>query len=150
MSNTIDNTQDIIDSRDIIARIEGLETELADAHEGDGTTDKPELEDWIEQASKSEAAAFHEEAKELLILRKVAEEASTSADWEYGETLIRESYFEDYIEELIEDCYEMPKQMGSGEWPYRHLTLDIEAAAEEAKQDYMEVDFDGVTYLIRA
>lgn len=32
----------------------------------------------------------------------------------------------------------------------RHMTLDYEAAAQEAKQDYMELDFDGVAYLIRA
>ena len=44
----------------------------------------------------------------------------------------------------------MPKEMDSGNWPYRHMTMNFEAAAEEAKQDYMEVDFDGNTFLIRA
>jgi hypothetical protein len=44
----------------------------------------------------------------------------------------------------------LPKTMDSGEWPYRHLTLDYEAAAKEAEDDYIGVDFDGVTYLIRA
>jgi hypothetical protein len=43
----------------------------------------------------------------------------------------------------------MPKEMNSGQWPYRHMTIDYEAAANEAEQDYMTVDFDGVEYLIR-
>lgn len=73
----------------------------------------------------------------------------SSPDWSYGETLIREDYFTKYIEELIDDCYEIPKEMNSGEWPWRHMTIDYEAAAEEAKQDYMELNYDGVTYFIR-
>lgn len=70
-------------------------------------------------------------------------------DWSYGETLLHEEYFTKYIEDLIDDCYEMPKEMHSGNWPWRHMTMDYEAAADEAKQDYFEVDFDGVTYYIR-
>ena len=123
MNNQIDNTQDIIDSRDIIARIE-------------------ELEGIENQGS--------EEAQELAILLKVQEQAEDCADYQYGEVLIRESYFTDYIKELIDDCYELPKEFNSGAWPWRHMTLDYEAAANEAKDDYTWIDFDGVTYLIRS
>ena len=123
MSNQIDNTQDIIDSRDIIARIEELEG--------------------IEEPNA-------EEAQELAILLKVQEQAEDYSDWKYGEALIRESYFTDYIKELIDDCYELPKEFNSGAWPWRHMTLDYEAAADEAKDDYTWIDFDGVTYLIRS
>ncbi len=122
MSNQIDNTQDVIDSRDIIARIE-------------------ELEGIENQGS--------EEAQELAILLKVQEQAEDCADYQYGEVLIRESYFTDYIKELIDDCYELPKEFNSGAWPWRHMTLDYESAADEAKDDYTHIDFDGVTYLIR-
>ena len=123
MSNKIDNTQDIIDSRDIIARIE-------------------ELEGIENQGS--------EEAQELAILLKVQEQAEDCADYQYGEVLIRESYFTDYIKELIDDCYELPKEFNSGAWPWRHMTLDYEAAADEAQCDYTWIDFDGVDYLIRS
>ena len=122
MSNQIDNTQDVIDSRDIIARIEELEG--------------------IENPSS-------EEAQELAILLKVQEQADGYSDWKYGESLIRESYFTDYIKELIADCYELRKEFNSGAWPWRHMTLDYQAAADEAEYDYTRVDFDGVTYLIR-
>lgn len=123
MSNQIDNTQDIIDSRDIIARIE-------------------ELEGIENQGS--------EEAQELAILLKVQEQAEDCADWMYGEALIKESYFTDYIEDLIKDCYSMPKEFESGAWPWRHMTLDYQAAADEAEYDYTRIDFDGVDYLIRS
>lgn len=91
-----------------------------------------------------------DEQNELDALKALAEEASDSPDWNYGEALIREDAFTNYIEELINDCYEMPKEMNSGDWPYRHMSIDYDAAAEEAKADYMEVDFGGETYLIRA
>ena len=123
MSNQIDNTQDVIDSRDIIDRIEELEG--------------------IEDQS-------NEEAQELAILLKVQEQADGYSDWEYGETLIRESYFTDYIKELIADCYSIPKEVESGAWPWRHLTIDYQAAADEAEYDYTRIDFDGVDYLIRS
>lgn len=144
MSNTPDNTDDVIDSRDIIARIEELEGERdgyeipEDARESD-TDESREL--WAE--------ANPQDAEELASLLALQSEAECSPDWVHGETLISEGYFTKYIEELIDDCYEMPKALNSGEWPWRHVAVDYEAAAEEAKVDYMEVDFDGTTYLIR-
>ena len=133
----IDNSADVLDSRDIIARIEELQSERDDF--------EPNEEEGITWADDNP-----DEAAELAALEALAEEASGSPDWLHGETLIRESYFTDYIEELIRDCYEMPKEITSGAWPWRHVTVDYEGAAEEAKADYIEVDFDGVTYLIRA
>jgi hypothetical protein len=131
-NTTIDNTEDLIDSRDVIARLDELES-CRDDHETDPTG----------------GHFSDEDAAELAALRALADEADDSPDWIYGETLIRRSYFVDYIAELINDCYEMPKEMNSGQWPYRHMTIDYEAAANEAEQDYMSVDFDGVEYLIR-
>lgn len=129
MINTISNQDDIIDSRDIIARIEELETAFND----------------------EEAGLSEEELEELKALQALAEEAEDySSDWIHGEQLIRRSYFVDYITQLIHDCYELPKEFNSGNWPYRHMTIDYEAAADEAEQDYASVDFDGVEYLIRS
>lgn len=75
----------------------------------------------------------------------LAKEAEGSPDWEHGETLIRDSYFEDYARELAEDTG-MVK--GDEDWPLRHI--DWEAAADELKNDYFSVDFDGVEYWIRS
>ena len=129
-TTTIMNDQDIIDSRDIIDRIE----ELKELIEGEGCEE-----------------ACTEYKLELAMLEDLAKQGEAeSSDWIHGETLIRRSYFVDYTEELINDCYEMPKQMHSGDWPFRHMTIDYEAAAKELEQDYASIDFDGVEYLIRS
>ena len=130
MSNIPSNTDDVIDSRDIMQAI-------------------TDLRDWI--ASETDPECLADYKTQLAALEALADEAEPeSSDWEHGETLIARSYFVKYITDLIHDCYEMPKEMTSGNWPYRHITIDYEAAAKEAEQDYASVDFDGVEYLIRS
>jgi len=161
MANTITNQDDIIDSREIIERIEELEGErqaLFDAveearaaykyHDSDDTKSTPEWSDLVEARK---ALADWEGDEELTILKALADEAEPeSSDWIHGESLIRRSHFVDYIAEIIHDCYEMPKQMQSGEWPWRHVQINYEDAAQEAEQDYAVVYFDGIEYLIRS
>ena len=107
------NTDDVIDSRDIIKRIEELESDPQE-----------------------------DEAEELATLKALAEECKLySSDWEYGEGLIHRRYFEEYMDDLIEDCYELPKDL-----PY-WMTIKLDYDALE--QDYTTVDFDGEEYLIR-
>ena len=162
ITTTIMNDQDIIDSRDIINRLEELEGELLacfnEQQETECFTVSDESEE-IYQASSVADRLFQnwledcriEEAEEYKSLAELADQGqSESSDWIHGETLIRRSYFVDYTEELINDCYEMPKQMHSGDWPFRHMTIDYEAAAKELEQDYASIDFDGVEYLIRS
>lgn len=131
MSNYITTTDAIepsegIDSRDIIARIEDLE------------------------GADDESPLTKEDAKELAALKALADECEGYADWKYGEQLIRSDCFVEHITQLIDDCYEMPKHMDSGKWPFCHMTMDYEAAAKEAEQDYAIVGFMGHDYYIRA
>jgi hypothetical protein len=118
------NMDDVIDSRDVIERIEELEAELAPAINVGG--------------------ADADEIEELTTLKALAEEGEGSPDWEYGETLIRDSYFEEYAQQLAEDCG-MVVETG---WP--NNCIDWKQAAEELQQDYMSVEFDDVEYWIRA
>lgn len=169
---TISNTDNVIDSRNIIKRIDELtgdfqalvdDIEAAETDEERGTA-FDDLATWLightEIAPDLEALegisfddvsdwAESDDAYELKALLALADEADCSPGWLCGETLIHEDYLTDYIDELINDCYELPKEFNSGGWPWRHMTLDYEAAADEAKQDYMEVNFDGATYYIR-
>jgi uncharacterized protein (UPF0335 family) len=141
LTTTLDNTNEVIDSRDVIARIEELENEQSNLIQ--------QLSDG--EITEAEMVAFDKDkGNELDALRELAAEAESSPDWIHGEQLIRASYFVQYITELIDDCYDLPKELTSGDWPYRHITIDFEAAAKEAEQDYNSVDFDGVEYLIRA
>jgi uncharacterized protein (UPF0335 family) len=141
ITTTLDNTNEVIDSRDVIARIEELENEQSDLVQ----------QLWDGEITEADMIAFDKDkGRELDALRELAAEAESSPDWIHGEQLIRASYFVQYITELIDDCYDLPKELTSGDWPYRHITIDFEAAAKEAEQDYNSVDFDGVEYLIRA
>ena len=121
--STVNNMQDVIDSRDVIQRIEEL------------TDIDPE-----------EIGLDDEEKEELVALEELAKEASDYApDWEYGEALIRDSYFEEYAQQLAEDCGMVNE---AATWP--NNCIDWERAARELQHDYTAVDFDGVTYWIRS
>jgi hypothetical protein len=138
----INNSEDIIDSMDIIARIEELESEREDLLSE--ATDDPNIE--INEAKENlKAWDGSEEATELKILKALAEEGESSPDWQCGETLIRESYFKEYAQQLADDIGAIDR---NATWPVN--CIDWEEAANQLKQDYMEIDFDGVTYLIRA
>lgn len=137
----ISNSDDTIDSRDVIARIEELEAER-DAF------DEAQAERATENGDETGAAwadVYEAEADELKALKALAEEAEGySSDWRHGETLIRDSYFVEYAEQLAEDIGAIGRDAS---WPLSHI--DWDAAADELKQAYTSVDFDGVTYWIR-
>ena len=150
MTTELNNMQDVIDSRDVIARIEELQ-ELADAvreaKEAFGNLvdpDGPEIE-CAEAELEAAKEAFDDDAQqELASLKALAEEASGyAADWECGETLIRDSYFTDYARELLEDCGDLPKDL-----PH-YIAIDWEATARNIRMDYTAVEFGDVTYWIR-
>ena len=127
MRNEISNSDDVIDSRDVIARIVELQAEKEDL-------ENEELADWEK-----------ENGEELKALEELAEEGEDYApDWLHGETLIRDSYFTEYAQQLAEDIGAIDKNAG---WPSMHI--DWEAAAEELKGDYSCISFDGVDYWIR-
>lgn len=140
MPNTISNTDDTIDSRDVIARIEELEAERDDyASEIDDKTGAAGVE------RRSWAESNPDEAAELKALQALAEEAEGYApDWKHGEQLIRDSYFERFAQELADDLGYTNAEVS---WP--HTCIDWERAARELRMDYTGVDFDGVTYWVR-
>lgn len=124
----VDNTEDILDSRDIIARIDELESYAIDEESGDFD---PEQMDEFDRA-------------EYDALRTLAEQGENyAADWHHGETLIRESYFADYMREYVVESGYLPAD--APEW----LVIDWEATADNLIVDYSDIDFDGVTYWVR-
>lgn len=150
----------IIDSRNIIARIDELQGEretLADEleeaiecvkHHHDGALDEcgTNTEHDEYRRCKTELAEWDaDNAEELAELLALAEQGEGYGDWSHGETLILESHFEDYAQELAEDIGAVNKD---AKWPNNHI--DWEAAADELRQDYTELDFGGETYLMRS
>ena len=81
---TISNSDDLIDSRDIIERIKEL------------------------RVSNNK-----EDREERKILIALAEECEQSEDWPDGATLIRDSYWEDYAQQLAEEIGDLPSDLPS-------------------------------------
>lgn len=137
------NMDDIIDSRDVIARIDELEGELRD------------LEDAADDAADDSARAAEilaeihawrtgEEGQELAALQALAAEASQYADdWQHGATLVSLDYWPTYAMEMVRDMGDLPKNLPD------YIVIDWEATAGNLEVDYTEVDFGGVTYLVR-
>jgi len=121
----IDNGSDVLDSRDVLARILRLAEERVLAGYGGEELDE-DLADELEK------------------LQELEKDARAMSDWQYGATLVRDSYFLDYAQETAE--HNMADE-GPPAWPNNHI--DWEAASEELKMHYSEVSFSGVTYWAR-
>ena len=147
MTQEIENSQDVIDSRDVIQRIEELQAEKLDLEEtlDDAVKSFAEVEE-KEEAAEALTEWLEDYGDELKTLEDLADEAGSSPDWPHGEALIRESYFTEYCEELCKDIGDIPNELP---W-YIANHIDWEGVAREIQQDYTQVDFDGVTYFIRA
>lgn len=124
----IDEYQDVLDVRDIIVRVEELE---GDEHEArDDMTDDERVE--------------YDALNALLAdLKGNGGDEQWRGDW-YPVTLIRDSYFEDYAQELAEDIGAIKDD---AQWPAN--CIDWERAARELQQDYSSVEYNEVTYWYR-
>lgn len=130
MSESITNSEDIIDSREVIERLAELSGMWAD---------------WQNNKADDSLILDDDEIAELKALTVLSEECSDYADdWAYGAALIRDSYFMEYAQELAEDIGAIDSEAS---WP--NNCIDWERAAQELRMDYTSVDFDGVTYWVR-
>lgn len=158
----VDNSQDILDSRDIIARIEELEgfrddarttaEEIIEANKLVPFEKSEDVQEIHGIGTAKDGSIYYtsvdygeDEYDELCALLALAEEASGCSDWKHGETLIRDSYFEDYAQQFADDIGALKD---TNSWPY--TCIDWKQAASELQQDYTSVEFDGVTYWIRS
>jgi len=184
MAADVLNTDDTIDSRDVIARVEELESDIeswnedidehetnmsdleeeiseaeAEAQELDDDKDADEIEQIennidglrtdisdIEDNIKTIRDDISEAEEELNPLKAFADEAEGYApDWNYGATLVRDSYFEDYARELVNDIGDLPSELPA----YIENNIDWEGVADDIQADYSSVDFDGEEYWVR-
>jgi hypothetical protein len=121
-------SSDVFDSRDLIERL----AELAGA--------------WQAHANDPEEPELSEEDREeLRILTEFADSAEPYVpDWSFGETFVRDSYFEEYARELADDIGAIDR---NASWPLSYI--DWKAAADALKQDYTAHELDGVTFWAR-
>lgn len=115
----IDFTDDVLDVRDIIDRLDEIR-------------DDP---DYAEEQQQLEVV--------LNDLRGKGGDHEYQGDW-YPVTLIHEYYFTRYARELAEELY--GRELGQAVWPFTQI--DWECAAEELRVDYssLDIDVDGVAH----
>jgi hypothetical protein len=118
----------VIDSRDVIARFEELQSE------------REMLEDDIDKVDEWD----DDNGEEFKNLKDLIEECEGCGDWEHGETLIHRNYWVEYCQQLLEDIGYMPKDLPS--W----IVIDWEATADNMEVDYSVVNFGDEEYLIRS
>ncbi len=129
MKNDISNSQDTLDVRDIIARVEELESEIDNMKDA-GTSHEMET---------IEFEALHQLLNEM---KGNGGDEQWKGDW-YPVTMIRDSYFETAMDELLEDIGEMKSYDKIPS--YLKITVDYDAL----QSDYTSVEYDGVMYWYR-
>lgn len=133
----ISNNENSIDVRDIIARVEQLRDEREEYNDRMGD---PNAWDMVDDGEPEELAGLESLLGEL---------AGSGGDEEWGGewypvTLIRDSYFEEYAQELAEDIGAID---ANAAWP--NNCIDWCKAVRELQYDYSTVEFDAVTYWYR-
>ena len=124
----LDLTADVIDVRDIIARIEELEGLI----EGEGCAD-----------TANEYDREHGELLDILDeLKGYGGDEQWRGDW-YPVTLVADHHFTDYAREMLEDCGTIPRDLP--DW----VEIDWQATARNVRTDYAPADVDGRTYWYR-
>lgn len=139
----INRTSDIIDIREVIERFEELEADrdgfVIGAPDG---TETPAPDQWAEE-NPSESEELEKLESLLDELKGYGGDEQWRGSW-YPITLILDSHFTEYAEQLADDCGMVNSESA---WPNNHI--DWEAAAEELKADYSTVEYDGDTYWYR-
>lgn len=154
----IGNDEDVIDSREIIERIEELDQLRIEAGSNayDAIMDDPGIREngqdvntVADMARETALSDFDktDEGHELKTLQALASECEGYGDWDGGETLIRGTHFTEYAQQMADDTIEKFEEKSST-WPFN--CIDWDKASDELKHDYMAVDYDGVEYWMRA
>lgn len=150
----ISNSDDIVDSRDIIKRIDDLESLRDDWQANHDLPDYVDVseslapESWNdEQTDKWIEWEESEDGEELTALKALQDECEGYSDWRYGESLIRDSYMdESWAEQELKDLGylldDLPNLISSN--------INWKGVLEDLQQDYTEVDWDGVKYWMRS
>ena len=167
MRNEPKPTDDIIDSRDLLKLLNEKESdtealfdqwldEIVEAErESRLERDQPftdedkekfreeqiSFENWVEDSEDSDVEEFRS-------LKAFCEEIDCMSgdSLRDGITIIADSYFENYAQELADDIGDL-KGLTS-QWPFNHI--DWEDAADELKNDYSSVEWDGNEFWIRS
>ena len=139
----ISSNDDTIDVRDVIARFKVLRDERADLESeavDDTSVVKSEARATLNAWDEANDAEFSTLKSLLEDLKGNGGDEQFEGDW-YPVTLIRDSYFEKAMDEMLEDIGDLPKNLPC------YLTIQVDY--EALQMDYSSVKFEGVTYWYR-
>ena len=137
VESTVDLRADVIDVRDIIARVLELRDERDEYNEKMGS---PDAWDGVPDGEPDELNMLE---GILSALAGYGGGAEFEGDW-YPVSLIAESYFQEYAQDLAEDCGMVDT---SARWPMN--CIDWEQAARELQMDYIPIIIHGSAYWYR-
>ena len=129
-----------------------LQNELYDIENEEDYADKRididnKLEEIAEKENEIQDCEFeyNRYSEELAELESLKEEIESDSDegFEYGIQLIHESDIDNYLDELLEACGYIPKDMPS--W----IEINWGATYDNMKQDYSEIELNGNTFYVR-
>ena len=128
-----------------------LQNELYDIENEEGYTNKQcdidnKLEEIAEKENEIQECEFeyNRYSEELVELESLKEEIEGNSDegFEYGIQLIHENDIDDYLDELLESCGYLPKDL-----PY-WIKIDWQATYDNMKEDYNEIELNGNTFYV--
>lgn len=139
----------ILDTRDLISTRDELKEQILDSfkdtfeHYADDTNDFDDIL-WEEEEIQSWKQDWFKELEQIEEIDNV--ESEVGSEFDYGCTLIDEYDFEIYAKDLVIDCGDLPQNLPS----YIENNIDWSGVADDLKQDYSEVEYQGTKYLFRA
>ncbi len=98
--------------------------------------DEEEIESW--------KADWQEELDEIVEIDRVEDEVC-NGEFDNGTTLISEYDFQEYCEDFTRDCGYLPRDLPF----YIENNIDWSGIADDMRQNYSEVEYQGRTYLFR-
>jgi len=134
VESTVDLNADIIDVRDIIARVLELRDERDEYNEEMGS---PDAWDGVPDGEPEELAMLEGILSELAGYGGYGEDG-------YPVELVADSYFQEYAQNLAEECGMVDT---NARWPM--TCIDWEQAAEELQMDYSNILICDYTYWYR-
>ena len=139
-----------MDSRDLIERRDFLKDEIfkdfleAFEHYAEMTEsfedilfEEEEIQEWRED--------WEHELSEIEDINQLEDEVVSDDNFDDGVTFIEEDEFEDYCKEFTKDVGFIPDHTPA----LIENNIDWEGIADDMRQDYAEVEFEGRTYLYR-
>jgi len=142
-----------IDTRDLKERRDYLKQEILDSfletfeHYADRTEtfddilfEEEEIQEWI--------VDWETELEEIAEINQVEDEVESYGGdgFEFGTTLIKEYDFEEYCEELVRDYGYLSRDTITA---LIENNIDWSGIADDMRQDYSELEYQGTTYLFR-